>query len=338
METSIARDTLKPGASTVAPANFYNSPAVHNAVAGFSGGFVTTLALQPLDVVKIRFQVNDRDRGGIFRGTFSALRSIYSHDGIRGLYRGIVPSMLGASISWGFYFATYDSIKEHMQRYIDSTNGTPLLSTSSDSNAPKATTASRLTPVHHLIASSITGVLTCFLTNPIWIMKIRFCADSYRDPEAYQTLREGLTKLYKYEGVRGFYRGLVPALMGVSQKSFQFVAYEELKKWRTRVKGSGDVNKLDTIDYMGMATAAKLFAMSITYPYQVVRARIQNQRGVDAGVYKSTLGTIQLVLRGEGFGGFYKGIGPNLIRVLPGSVLTFVVYESVSKFCRLYLT
>ncbi|KAI8836927.1 mitochondrial carrier domain-containing protein [Chytriomyces cf. hyalinus JEL632] len=315
---------------------FYNTSTFHNAIAGFSGGVITTAFLQPLDVVKIRFQVNETSRGGIFRGTWTSLRKIYGNDGMRGLYRGIVPSMWGASLSWGFYFATYDSIKDQMQRYIDKSNG--YIEPKDSNDAHKVKSASRLTPAHHLVASTITGILTCFLTNPIWIMKVRFCADSYRDPNAYQTLREGLTKLYKHEGMRGLYRGLVPALMGVSQKSFQFVAYEELKTWRARVKGSGDVNKLDTWDYMGMATTAKVFAMSITYPYQVVRARIQNQRGAGAGVYKSTLGTIRIIYRNEKIAGFYKGMGPNLIRVLPGSVLTFVVYESASKFCRLYLS
>ncbi|KAJ3113219.1 hypothetical protein HK100_002058 [Physocladia obscura] len=318
------------------------SPTFHQALAGFLGGATTTILLHPLDLVKIRFQVDNKRRAGILRGTVAALRTIHSQDGFVGLYRGLSPNFIASTLSWGFYFTCYDTIKSKLRKHISPT--------------------ADLTPAHHLLASSITGILTCLLTNPIWILKIRMCADRAADPHAYQTFRAGFRDLYTNEGVRGLYRGLVPALFGVTQKSVQFVAYEELKRWRIHVRngkigggiheresGTGLIesgknaslnngaDKLGTIDFMGIATVSKLFAMGVTYPYQVVRARIQNQRGNNAGAYKSTLGTISVIYHGEGVSGFYKGIGPNLIRVLPGSVLMFVVYESVSKACRMYL-
>ncbi len=33
----------------------------------------------------------------------------------------------------------------------------------------------------------------------------------------------------------------------------------------------------------------------------------------------------------EGVGGFYKGLVPNVLRVMPQSALTFLVYESVMR-------
>lgn len=41
---------------------------------------------------------------------------------------------------------------------------------------------------------------------------------------------------------------------------------------------------------------------------------------------------IFLIFRYEGKRGFYKGIGPNMLRVIPATVLTFVVYENVSRY------
>lgn len=38
--------------------------------------------------------------------------------------------------------------------------------------------------------------------------------------------------------------------------------------------------------------------------------------------------------RAEGLLGFYKGVAPNVIRVLPGTCITFLVYETVSAWCR----
>lgn len=36
-------------------------------------------------------------------------------------------------------------------------------------------------------------------------------------------------------------------------------------------------------------------------------------------------------LQREGLGGFYKGLVPNVLRVMPQSALTFLVYESVMR-------
>ncbi len=36
-------------------------------------------------------------------------------------------------------------------------------------------------------------------------------------------------------------------------------------------------------------------------------------------------------LQREGLGGFYKGLAPNVLRVMPQSALTFLVYESVMQ-------
>lgn len=38
--------------------------------------------------------------------------------------------------------------------------------------------------------------------------------------------------------------------------------------------------------------------------------------------------------RNEGIGGFYKGLGPSLLRVVPASAITFLVYEESLNFCR----
>ena len=37
------------------------------------------------------------------------------------------------------------------------------------------------------------------------------------------------------------------------------------------------------------------------------------------------------LLQREGLGGLYKGLAPNVLRVMPQSALTFLVYESVLR-------
>ena len=49
-------------------------------------------------------------------------------------------------------------------------------------------------------------------------------------------------------------------------------------------------------------------------------------------VYRGTLDTIAKIYKYEGFWAFYKGLGLSVIRVLPGTVITFGVYEVVILF------
>ena len=37
-------------------------------------------------------------------GIRGVVKSLYREDGVRGLYRGVTPNVVGAGLSWGFYF------------------------------------------------------------------------------------------------------------------------------------------------------------------------------------------------------------------------------------------
>ena len=76
-------------------------------VAGFLGGAMSTLTLYPLDLIKVRLQVNEAET--IHRITATqTFRAIIRQEGILGLYRGLTPAMIGSSISWGGYFFVYE--------------------------------------------------------------------------------------------------------------------------------------------------------------------------------------------------------------------------------------
>ncbi len=100
-----------------------------------------------------------------------------------------------------------------------------------------------------------------------------------------------------------------------------------------------------------MSGASKLFALASTYPYQVVRSRIQvsapclrsafalsdtlcQQNNATAHLYPTIPVCIKKTWAEEGFRGFYRGLGTNLVRVLPGTCVTFVVYENLAWLLR----
>jgi solute carrier family 25 folate transporter 32 len=79
----------------------------------------------------------------------SSVKQIWKHEGARGFYKGIVPALWGSGASWGFYFYFYEGAKRSLGR------SQPLQTTD------------------HMLAAAFAGVLTCFLTNPIWLIKTR---------------------------------------------------------------------------------------------------------------------------------------------------------------------
>ena len=135
-----------------------------------------------------------------------------------------------------------------------------------------------------------------------------------------------MCQIYQLEGLSGFYRGLVPSLLGVSHGALQFMAYEQLKRYR-EANLIQDRRNLSPLEYVCLSSVAKLFAGSVTYPYQVVRARLQMYEADKD--YASARDAVARIWRQERLRGFYKGLAPNLFRVLPSTWVTFLVYEEM---------
>lgn len=107
------------------------------------------------------------------------------------------------------------------------------------------------------------------------------------------------------------------------------MAYEQMKKYRRASIARGQ-NDLSNTDFLICSGMSKLIAGSVTYPYQVIRARLQTY---DADrTYKNARDVVAQVWKWEGMLGFYKGLGPNLLRVVPSSCVTFLVYENTKLY------
>ena len=143
----------------------------------------------------------------------------------------------------------------------------------------------------------------------------------------HASMTSTIISLWKTEGMKGLYRGYVPGILGISHGVCQFVCYEEMKKIYCRKKGLLPNSKLGTAEYLAFSSVSKLIAAGLTYPYQVVRSRLQEQHRQYLGV----MDVISNIVKTEGFYGFYKGLLPCLLRVVPATAITFVTFENVSR-------
>ncbi|KAK6167387.1 hypothetical protein SNE40_021426 [Patella caerulea] len=289
-------------------------------IAGVSGGVISTLVLHPLDLVKIRFQVNEGydviGKRPQYKGIFHALRSIAKSDGFVGLYQGVTPNVWGAGISWGFYFFFYNGIKSWMQ----------------DGDSKK-----NVGPARHILAATEAGFATLVLTNPIWVTKTRLCLQyegtalsgtATRSSQHYKGMSDALIKIYSTEGVRGLYKGFVPGVFGISHGALQFMAYEEMKTWYNNRRNLPLDYRLTSLEYVTFAACSKMFAAVATYPYQVLRSRLQDQHRN----HKNVREVVKNIIKYEGFPGLYKGMGVYLWHVTPNICIVFLLYEYITNW------
>ncbi|CAA0839248.1 Folate transporter 1- chloroplastic [Striga hermonthica] len=287
-----------------------------NAAAGSAAGLATVTFTHPLDVVRTRFQVNDGRLSSLptYKNTPHALFTIARTEGLRGLYGGFYPAVLGSTISWGLYFYFYNKAK---QRYLQTREG--------------------LSPVLHLASAAEAGGLVCLCTNPIWLVKTRLQLQTPRQAYRYSGFHDALRTILKEEGWRALYKGLVPGLfMQVSHGAIQFTAYEELRKMVINFRTEENVqnsnvaeNLLDSFDYAVLGASSKLVAVLLTYPFQ--------QRPEIPGIprYVDSLHVLKETARFEGIRKFYKGITANVLKNAPAASLTFIVYENVLNMLKL---
>lgn len=192
----------------------------------------------------------------------------------------------------------------------------------------------QLSPLDYFLASGISGLLITVATNPIWVLKTRMLSSDARALGAYSSMWAGARNVWVTDGWKGFYRGLGVSMVGVSHGAVQFAVYEPLKRsWLKYVtKDSSDLEsgteKIGNEATLLISGAAKVVAGTATYPYQVVRSRLQTY-DAEERFGRGIRGVVGKVIREEGWKGFYKGLGPSVVRVMPATWVTFLVYENV---------
>lgn len=251
------------------------------------------------------------DAHGARPSTASVVRSLLdSPRPLAALYRGLTPNLLGNGTSWAAFFF----FKSRMETLMKATLTPP----GQDLQAP-----------HYFVASGLAGACVQILTNPLWVLKTRMLSSDRHAAGAYPSMWVGARRLMHEEGWRGFYRGLGVSLIGVSHGAVQFAVYEPLKRF---VLGKQTATaKTRNESTLIVSSVAKLVAGAVTYPYQVVRSRLQNYNAEER-FGRGIVGVSRQIWLEDGLRGFYRGLVPSVVRVMPATWVTFLVYENVKYY------
>ncbi|KAL4917999.1 mitochondrial carrier domain-containing protein [Aspergillus aurantiobrunneus] len=180
-------------------------------IAGGAAGGCQVVFTNPLEIVKIRLQV----QGEIAKNVEGAPRRsalwIVKNLGLVGLYRGASACLLRDVPFSAIYFPTYSHLK-------------------SDFFGESRT--HKLGVIQLLTAGAIAGMPAAYLTTPCDVIKTRLQVEARKGEKAYTGLRHCAASILKDEGFKAFFKG-GPARIFRSSPQFGFTlaAYEVLQKW-----------------------------------------------------------------------------------------------------------
>lgn len=314
---------------------------------GAFAGFLSGLVVCPLDVAKTRFQAQGaylKSLGGSnqtlfnqskYKGAFHSMGLIYKEEGIRGLYRGVVPITLGYFPTWMIYFTCYEHFKPFYQNITNDNDN--------------------LTYFASAISS---GAISTTLTNPIWVVKTRLMLqmdngktiyDRFGPTETSQSSKrywykgtiDAFKTMYHNEGLGVFYRGLLPSYFGLVHVAIQFPLYENFKKlFHISEEDVQTLSMGQFTKFIFASCLSKMIASAITYPHEIVRTRMQlvstSKTEVAEPQLKALVRVVKSIVHTEGIRGFYSGFVINLTRTVPASAVTLVSFEYFKRYFQRY--
>ncbi|KAI0897887.1 mitochondrial carrier [Annulohypoxylon nitens] len=181
----------------------------YEVLAGGSAGACQVVFTNPLEIVKIRLQV----QGEVAKATEGAQKRsamwIVKNLGLAGLYKGASACLLRDVPFSAIYFPTYSHLKK------DFFGESPT---------------KKLGVLQLLTAGAIAGMPAAYLTTPCDVIKTRLQVEARKGDTNYTGLRHAAQTILKEEGFRAFFKGGPARILRSSpQFGFTLAAYEVLQ-------------------------------------------------------------------------------------------------------------
>ncbi|RLN78394.1 hypothetical protein BBJ28_00011553 [Nothophytophthora sp. Chile5] len=183
----------------------------HNVLLGMTGGVIGGAFGNPADIVNIRMQADSRlpvEKRRNYKHAVDGLLRVKNEEGVGALLRGVRPNMIRAMLLTTGQIAAYDLAKSTI---LENT----------------------VVPMHdnlqtHVLASMVAGLVATTACAPADVVKTRLMNMHH---DEYSSATDCFLKVVKHEGLRGLYKGWLPAYMRLGpQTLLTFVFLEQLRK------------------------------------------------------------------------------------------------------------
>ena len=273
--------------------------------AGILGGSISMTLFYPLDILRTRMHTyDDRKR----HKPLDDLRSLWKQEGMKGMYKGVKVAVVAHSVGWGLYLTFF----RFVQQNIAAANG------------------GTHTSMGDFAAACCAATATATMVTPLNLVKTRTQLAKGVIPDSERGFGKTLRRVVAQEGWRSLFRGVGPQILLASHTTIQVALYEFLKRrlWGDHAEAP----------MMGVACASgfsKAIAATVCNPLEVVRTRLQDKANREKPEYRSMKHAFRHIWQNEGMSGLYRGIGVNVCRVVPTTVVAFVCYEKCLRVIHL---
>jgi solute carrier family 25 carnitine/acylcarnitine transporter 20/29 len=277
---------------------------------GAVGGVAQVLIGQPFDIVKVRLQTTDQ-----YKGALDAATKIYRNEGALAFYKGTLTPLIGIGACVSVQFGAFNYARRAFEARNTESHGVTQLSYG-----------------QYYAAGAFAGIANTILSSPIEHIRIRLQTQPHGAGRLYNGPIDCVRKLSAHQGVlAGVYRGTaVTYLREASAYGAWFTTFEYLMNSdaaRNNIERK-DISTLKIAMYGGLA--GEMLWIS-SYPFDVVKSKMQSDGFGKDMKYSSMRDCFAKTYRAEGMRGFWKGIGPTLLRAMPVSAGTFVTVEATMK-------
>lgn len=193
------------------------------------------------------------------------------------------------------------------------------------------------TATHRFLAGAMAGSVAVSACYPLDLVRTRLTTQ-LEGHEHYRGIGDAFRKIYTTEGLLGFYSGIAPTMMvAVPNFAISYSVYGTLKEYTLddelfynlrRVDADSGEPKLGFFLTILCGAASGFVATSLTFPFDTIRRRMQIQNlHVDPEHRLSSLQQLSRLVRNEGLTSLYRGLTPEMLKVIPMVGTMFVVYE-----------
>ena len=218
------------------------------------------------------------------------------------MYTGLSAALIGTVVSYGIYFWWYRFLKNKFSLY----------------SGRKNFTKGEIT-----IITMISGTLSSFLGNPIWMLNTRMIDKKKEDAKV--TYMQMIKEIYKNEGLWAFYKGFIPNFILVLNPIINFVIYEGLRN--AALKKYKEEKFIPFWVTFIVSSIGKIVATFATFPILTVRVWAHTNKFAEmegSSVVHKILKFIQI---NGVIGGLYKGVEAKLLQTVLYNAFMMMVYE-----------
>ncbi|KVH98101.1 mitochondrial phosphate carrier protein 3, mitochondrial-like [Cynara cardunculus var. scolymus] len=248
----------------------------------------------------------------------------------------LIPRFLYSSMK----FNDFEHLRPNQRDTSSSLRSTPSISSSSSTPkrgfvvpAPSEPRKIAMFSPAYYGACTAGGILSCGLTHtavtPLDLVK----CNMQIDPAKYTGISSGFKVLLKEQGVKGFFRGWVPTLLGYSaQGACKFGFYEFFKKTYSDMAGPEFATKYKTLIFLAGSASAEFIADIALCPFEAVKVRVQTKPGYAKGLSDG----FPKFVKADGYAGLFRGIAPLWGRQIPYTMMKFASFETIVEMLYKY--